>query len=155
MGDGKRKTLDKGKAGELFFQEYVIAMVRAGIMMDYKKPTFTNEPDDGLDFELKAPHNIGEIMDALRRAQAPPPPSDTAIHVRVDVKNPRGKIGKPVVDKFLGDIEKNPRNSEHWLAGGRDLTAPAKATLDEAPVPCRYYSWDDFRRMEKALPAIT
>jgi len=48
------------------------------------------------------------------------------IQTRVDSKNESGKLQKDVVDKFVGDIAKNPMSTGHLLAGGDDLTGPAR-----------------------------
>ena len=145
-------TADKGRDGELRFNEILIKLARFGAVQDYKKPTFTNEPDDGKDFELKAPHNISEIMESLKKGESKTPPfSNQSINIRVDVKNYSGKIGKPVVDKFVGDIKKNPNDNEHWLVGGVDLTKPAQNALEYASAPCRYYSQGDLNRIDNTL----
>ena len=155
MGKRERRKPDKGKTGELNTIKTFIKAVEAGIIEDIIRPTYTNEPDDGLDLELKAPHNIGDIMESLKNGnEEPPPSSDTAIKVRVDNKNYNRKIGKPVAEKFVSDIEKNPNVSEHWLTGGSGLTAPAKQALDKASAPCRYYSQEDMNQIDNTLSSI-
>ena len=138
----KDKDTNKGRKGERDLLESLIhPMQRKGVDIDYKKPTFTNEPDDGVDLELKAPHNIGELLERIARNDPViPPPSKTKIHIRIDNKNYGKKIGKPIAEKFVDDIKKNPNDDEHWLTGGEGLTKQAKSVLDNAPAPTRYFS---------------
>lgn len=44
---------------------------------------------------------------------------------RVDNKNEDGKLQKDTVEKFVGDVAKNPMCTVHMLAGGKALTGPA------------------------------
>lgn len=151
----KTTGLDKGRAGELAFQETIIKMEKAGIIRDYKRPTYTNEPDGGADFILEAPHNIGEMMGRLKEGNVTNfPVSKKKVNVRVDVKYYNQKIGKAVVDKFIADIKRNPGCDEHWLAGGNGVTGPARNALDKAPEPCRYYSQDDINTIDNTLSEI-
>ncbi|WP_310603721.1 hypothetical protein [Anaerosporobacter sp.] len=139
------KDKNKGRKGERNFLEKVIfKMQRNGEDIDYRKPTYTNEPDDGLDFELKVPHNTGERLEAIaNHKDTIQPPSNKKIDIRVDHKNYDNKIGKPVAQKFIDDIHKNPIDTEHWLTGGNGLTKPAQEVLNQAQKPVRYFSQRD------------
>ena len=136
---------NKGRKGERkLLEDTIFKMQRNGEDIDYRKPTYTNEPDDGLDFELKAPHNTGERLEAVaRHKDIIPPPSNTKINIRVDHKNYDKKIGKPIAQKFVDDIQKNPNDAEHWLTGGNGLTKPAQEVLSQAQEPVRYFSQRD------------
>lgn len=136
---------NKGRKGERDLLESLIhPMQRNGEDIDYRKPTFTNEPDDGVDLELKAPHNTGERLERIARGEPViPEPSHSKILIRVDHKNYEKKIQKPIAQKFVDDIDKNPNDAEHWLTGGSGLTKGAQEVLDNAPAPTRYFSQDD------------
>ena len=119
-------------------------MEEAGEDVDFRKPTFTNEPDDGLDIELKAPHNTGERLECIARQDTTiPPPSNSKINIRIDHKYYNDKIGKAMAQKFVNDIPKNPDDSEHWITGGKGLTSGAQRVLKEAQAPTRYFSDKD------------
>lgn len=135
---------NKGRKGERNFLENVIfKMQRNGEDIDYRKPTYTNEPDNGLDYEIKAPHNTGERLEAIsEQKEFIPPPSKRKINIRVDHKNYNRKIDKPTAEKFVEDIQKNPNDDEHWLTGGYGLTKGAQKIINLAQEPVRYFSQD-------------
>lgn len=139
------KDKNKGRKGERdFLENIVFKMQRNGEDIDYIKPTYTNELDNGLDYELKASHNTGERLKAIaERKEIVPPPSNTKINIRVDHKNYDGKIGKPIAKKFIDDIQKNPNDAEHWLTGGHGLTSGAQKVMNQAQEPARYFSQED------------
>lgn len=58
----KKINDDKGKKGERDLMKTIFKMEEAGEDIDIKKPTYTNEPDDGLDLEMKCGHNIGAFL---------------------------------------------------------------------------------------------
>lgn len=145
----KKKKEDKGKKGERDFMKTIFKMEDAGEDVDLKKDTYTNEPDNGGDVEIKCGHNIGELMGAIiQDKEKKPVLSDKKIKVRIDVKNYEGKISKPVVEKFVADCEKNPQVAEHWLVGGKGLTKGAQVALDDSEDVCRYYSQEDINKVD-------
>ena len=141
---------NKGRKGERnLIEKLLFSAERAGEDVDFRKPTYTNEPDDGLDIEMKAPHNFGEKLEAIVNNDDVPPSSTTNIDIRIDHKNYQDKIGKPIVAKFIDDCEKNPNDSEHWLTGGKGLTAPAQKELKKSEHVTRYFSNDDLNKIEQ------
>lgn len=146
---GKKKNGDKGKKGERDLMKTIFKMEEVGEDIDIKKPTYTNEPDDGLDLEMRCGHNIGEHMSAIINSEERIPVlSQEKIKVRIDVKNYGGRIGKPVADKFVGDCEKNLQAAEHWLVGGERLTKGAKDVIENSDHVCRYYSQEDINKVD-------
>lgn len=146
---GKEKKDDKGKKGERDLIKTILKMEEAGVDIDMKKTTYTNEPDDGLDLEIKCGHNIGELMEAIiQDKETKPTLSKEKIKVRIDVKNYGKKISKPVVDKFVGDCEKNTQAAEHWLVGGAGLTKGAKDVMEKTEHVCRYYSQENIDKVD-------
>ncbi len=145
----KKKKEDKGKKGERDLMKTIFKMEEAGEDIDIKKPTYTNEPDDGLDLEMRCGHNIGELMAAIIQGEEKKPVlSDKKIKVRIDVKNHGGRIDKPIADKFVSDCEKNPQVAEHWLVGAERLTKGAQEVLDDSEYVCRYYSQEDINKVD-------
>lgn len=145
----KKKNEDKGKKGERNLIKTIFKMEEAGEDIDIRKPTYTNEPDDGLDIEMKCGHNIGEFIDAIiQDKENKPNLSNKKIKVRMDAKNYSGKISKPIADKFLRDCEKNPQAAEHWLVGGKTLTKGAKDAIDNSEHVCRYYCQKDINKVD-------
>ena len=145
----KKINDDKGKKGERDLMKTIFKMEEAGEDIDIKKPTYTNEPDDGLDLEMKCGHNIGELMNAIiHDKEKKPVLSQKKIKVRIDAKNYGGRIGKPVADKFVADCEKNPQDAEHCLVGGERLTKGAKEVIEDSEHVCRYYSQEDINKVD-------
>lgn len=145
----KKKNDDKGKKGERDLIKTIFKMEEAGEDIDIKKPTYTTEPDGGLDVEMKCGHNIGELMDAIiQDKEKMPILSQTKIKVRVDAKNYKGTISKPIADKFVADCEKNPQAAEHWLVGGTRLAKGAKEVIEDSEHVCRYYCQEDINKVD-------
>lgn len=144
-----RKMEDRGKKGEREVVQTVFKMQQLGEDIDIKKPTYTNEPDNGLDIELQCGHNIGEAWNAIIcDANKIPVISDKKIKVRIDVKNYNGVISKPVAQKFVDDCKKNPQVAEHWLVGGERLTKGANDVMDNSEHVCRYYNQEAMNKVD-------
>lgn len=139
-----------GKIGEAKIASTLSKIAQIEDTVDFRKPSFTNAPDEGLDFQLKAPHNISEkFNDIIEGKEKTSNLSDTDIKIRIDHKEYEGrKIGKAVAKKFVSDIEKNPDNAEHWITGGTGLTSGAKNELDDANAVVRHYSDDDIKKID-------
>lgn len=139
-----------GKIGEAKFAITVSKMAQVEDTIDFRKPSFTNAPDEGMDFQLKAPHNISEkLQDIIEGKEHVSKLSNTDIKIRVDHKEYEDrKIGKAIAEKFVDDIEKNPDNAEHWLTGGKGLTAGAKNVLQNADGVVRHYSIEDINKID-------
>lgn len=140
---------NKGKIGEARTARILTKISEVEETVDFTKPSFTNAPDNGVDFELKAPHNIAEKLDGIIEENPKIANlSNHNIHIRIDNKDYNGKISKPVVDKFLKDIDKNPEYAEHWLAGGSELTKGAKETFEKSNSVIRYYSKSNMNKID-------
>lgn len=140
---------NKGKKGEAQLLGIFSTIMEVEANVDVVRGTFTNEPDNGVDLKVKAPHNIAEkFKDILEDNEKKQVLSNTKILIRIDHKEYEKPIGKAVVDKFVGDIEKNPEYAEHWLTGGPRLTNGAEKVLKNASKPCRYYSSDDINKLK-------
>lgn len=139
-----------GKIGEAKLASTLTKIAQIEDTVDFRKPSFTNAPDEGLDFQLKAPHNISEkLRDIIEDKEEISTLSSTDIKIRIDHKEyDDRKIGKAVATKFVSDIEKNPDNAEHWLTGGTGLTSGAKSELKNAKAVVRHYSNDDINKID-------
>lgn len=142
--------MNNGKKGEAKMAEILAKIAQKEEKVDFTKPTFTNAPDNGVDFEIRCPHNIVEkftsIIDGKESDMAL---SNSTIDIRVDHKEYSKPIGKPTVEKFVKDISKNEKYAEHWLTGGDRLTAGGKKVLEEANKNSvvRYYSNDELNKI--------
>jgi len=123
---------NKGKDGELRFVRLSCDIGVAEDTWDVTRPTTTNESDLGGDMFIRSSaaamsRTITSVVTvpeyggsgALRAL------GEKIIQTRVDSKNESGKLQKDVIDKFVGDIAKNPMATAHLLAGGSALTGPA------------------------------
>jgi predicted nucleotidyltransferase component of viral defense system len=139
-----------GKIGEAKFTSTISKIAQVEDTVDFRKPSFTNAPDGGMDFEIKAPHNISEkLKDIIDGKEQVSKLSDIDVKIRVDHKEYKDrKIGKAIAKKFVDDIEKNLDNAEHWLTGGKGLTAGAKSEIENAEGVVRHYSSEDIKKID-------
>lgn len=139
----------KGKKGEAILAITLAKITQVEENFEFKKPTYTNAPDDGLDFAVKMPHNFHEKLDAIiQNKDEIPSTSSTEVEVRIDNKDYAGKISKPIVDKFINDCEKHPDMAEHWMTGGKGLTKGAEKALNGSDYVTRYYSKEDLNTID-------
>lgn len=146
--------MNKGKQGEGQMAVLLGKIQQVEEHFEFTKPTFTNASDNGLDFELLAPHNMAEKVGAIISGKNKiPVSSKKQIKVRVDHKNYDGKITKPVAEKFIDDCKKNSGDAEHLLTGGKGLTSGAKKCMEEAKDVVRYYPQEDLDKVERYYDA--
>lgn len=124
---------NKGKDGELRIVRLSCDIGVSEDTWDITRPTTTNESDLGGDLFIRS---SATAMHRTITAVVTQPEyfgdhalqslGDKIIQTRVDSKNEAGKLQKDVIDKFVGDVAKNPMATAHLLAGGQDLTGPAR-----------------------------
>jgi len=126
--------MNKGKVGEAKMAQTLGKMSEVEDKVDFTKPSFTNAPDNGVDFELQCPHNYTEKLDEIiENGNSEQKLSKKNIKIRIDHKEYKGKIGKATAEKFVKDCDKNNEDyDEHWLTGAKGLTKGAKKVLEEA-----------------------
>lgn len=140
---------NKGKIGEAKTARTLTKIAEIEDTVDFTKPSFTNAPDNGVDFELKAPHNIAEKLNGIIKENPKIPNlSNADIIIRIDNKDYEGKIGKPVADKFVKDVDKNPGYAEHWMTGGGGLTKGANEAFEKSDGVVRYYSQENIEKID-------
>ena len=141
-----------GKVGEAKMAQTLGKMSEIEDKVDFTKPSFTNAPDNGVDFELQCPHNYPEKLDeVIESGNSEQALSEKTIKVRIDHKEYKGKIGKATAEKFVNDCEKNEEYEEHWLTGGiGGLTKGAEKVLKEANKEhiCRHYSQEEINKID-------
>lgn len=146
--------VNKGKQGEGQLATMLGNIQQVEEYFEFIKPTYTNAPDDGLDFEISTPHNIAEKFNAITNNEdVIPRLSNTKIKIRLDHKNYDRKISKPVADKFVKDCEKHLHETEHWLTGGNGLTSGAKKSLENSDYVCRYFPQNDLDKINSYYKA--
>ena len=59
-------------------------------------------------------------------------PNSPTVKTRIDVKATNGVISPDTVDKFVGDIRKNPDCKGHALVGGSRMSKGAKEKFETA-----------------------
>ena len=142
---------NKGKVGEAKMAQTFGKMAEVEDKVDFTKPSFTNAPDNGVDFELQCPHNYPEKLDEIiEDGKSKQKLSKTTIKVRIDHKEYKNKIDKATADKFVKDCDKNGEDyDEHWITGGKGLTKGAEKVLKEAnkDYVCRHYSQEEINKI--------
>ncbi|CAA6820088.1 MAG: Unknown protein [uncultured Sulfurovum sp.] len=140
-----------GKVGEAKMAQTFGKMAEVEDKVDFKKPSFTNAPDNGVDFELQCPHNYTEKIDEIiKNGTSEQQLSTTTITIRIDHKEYKGKIGKATAEKFVKDCDKNEGYDEHWLTGAKGLTTGAEKVLKEANKDfiCRHYTQEKINTID-------
>lgn len=139
----------KGKNGEAKLAITLAKITQVEENFEFKKPTYTNAPDDGLDFAVKMPHNFSEKLDAIiLKKDEMPPTSSVEVEARIDNKDYNGKISKPIMDKFINDCNKHIDMAEHWLTGGGGLTKGAQKAMNDSEYVIRYYSQENIDNID-------
>jgi hypothetical protein len=140
-----------GKVGEAKMAQTLGKMAEVEDKVDFTKPSFTNAPDNGVDFELQCPHNYPKKIDQIiEDGKSEQKLSKKNIKIRIDHKEYKGKIGKATAEKFVKDCDKNDENyDEHWITGGKGLTKGAEKVLEEAnkDYVCSYYSQEEINKI--------
>ncbi|HHB51576.1 MAG TPA: hypothetical protein ENK75_00810 [Saprospiraceae bacterium] len=142
-----------GKFGEAKMAQTLGKMAEVEDKVDFTKPSFTNAPDNGVDFELQCPHNYTEKLDEIiEDGNSEQKLSTINIKVRIDHKeyNTR-KIGKAIAEKFVKDCNKNDEDyDEHWITGGKGLTKGAEKVLEEAnkDYVVRHYAKEEINKID-------
>ena len=140
-----------GKVGEAKMAQTLGKMAEVEDKVDFTKPSFTNAPDNGVDFELQCPHNYPEKLDKIiEDGNSKQILSTTNIKVRIDHKEYKGKIGKATAEKHVKDCDKNEGYDEHWLTGAKGITKGAEKVLKEADSDyiCRHYSQEKINKID-------
>ena len=124
---------NKGKKGETRLIRLVCDIMDAEASTDFTRHTNTNTADGGADIVLEHPREYYDrlLYVASVESRSEPRTSNLSVRVktRIDNKNYNGKIDEVVVNKFGGDIRKNPDCEGHLLAGGEGLTRGGKIAL--------------------------
>ncbi len=144
--------MNKGKVGEAKTAQTLAKMAEVEDKVDFTKPSFTNAPDNGIDFELQCPHNLPEkLNEIIKDGKSEQALSKRTVKIRIDNKAYKGKIGKATAEKFIKDCDKNDDDyDEHWLTGAEGLTKGAKKVFDEANKEhvCRHYSQKEVNKID-------
>jgi hypothetical protein len=142
---------NKGKVGEAKMVQTLGKMAEVEDKVDFTKPSFTNAPDNGVDFELQCPHNYPEkLNEIIKDGKSEQKLSKKKIKIRIDHKEYKGKIGKATAEKFVTDCDKNDEDyDEHWLTGAEGVTSGAQKVLKKAnkDYVCRYYSEEKINKI--------
>ena len=130
---------NKGKDAELDALILLSNIGKAKNNVDVTRPSVTNSADLGVDMTL---HHPKEFLDEIAKnsnaiyykghEQNKKNTENKQMVTRFDIKNTNNKLQKPLVEKFLGDVKKNPDCEGHVLMGGKGLTGPAKKVLDSS-----------------------
>lgn len=142
--------MNKGKKGEAKTAGILAKAAQIEDKVDFTKPTLTNAPDNGIDFEIRCPHNFPEkLNNIINGNESNNALSNTTIDIRVDHKEYDRPIGKATAQKFVNDIAKNENYDEHWMTGGKRLTAGAQEVIDDAKKKSvvRYYSNENLNQI--------
>ena len=75
--------------------------------------------------------HLGSIASGEDNNQLPDLSDAKKVKTRIDVKTTESKLGPDVVNKFAGDIRRNPDCDGHVLMGGIDLSDQAKSDFKE------------------------
>lgn len=144
--------MNKGKVGEAKMAQTLGKMAEVEEKVDFTKPSFTNAPDNGVDFELQCPHNYPEKLNEIIKDKSSEQKLSTKnIKVRIDHKEYKGKIGKATAEKFVKDCDKNDEDyQEHWITGGKGLTKGAEKVLEKSNKDfiCRHYSQEKINTLD-------
>lgn len=147
MADKKKKT---GKKAEMLTARAVCDIALKEDRFDFTRNTTTNTPDLGADLILHCPENTGEKMKEIAESgESTIELEGKSIQIRIDAKDPKDKVQKDDAKKFVGDIRKHPLVSEHWLVGGKSLTAPARKFIEENTdwANVRYFSQNEIEKI--------
>ena len=124
---------NKGRKGETRLIRLVCDIMDTEESTDFTRHTNTNTADGGADIVLEHPREfydrLLDIASVESRSEPKTSNPDTRVKSRIDNKNYNGKLDEVVVNKFGGDIRKNPDCEGHLLAGGEGLTRGGKIAL--------------------------
>lgn len=127
---------NKGKDGEMRVAKLLCEVSIKEEKCDFTRPTNTNTADGGADLVLEHPEGFEEKLMSISSGESSSETeanSDAAtVKTRIDVKATDGVISPDTVDKFIGDIRKNPDCKGHALVGGERMSKRANKKFEEA-----------------------
>lgn len=126
---------NKGKDGEMRVLRLLTHVVEAEENCDITRHTNTNTADGGADLVFEHPKRllsrIENIASDTGGQETTDPKDMQRVKTRIDVKTTSEKISPDTVDKFAGDVRRNPDCFGHVLMGGVDLSPLARAKFNE------------------------
>lgn len=128
-------STNKGKDGEMRVLRLLTHVVESEEDCDITRHTNTNTADGGADLVFEHPRELlsrmENIANDVEKQEASQPIDTPRVKTRIDVKTINGKISPDTVDKFAGDVRRNPDCYGHVLMGGTDLSPLAKVKFNE------------------------
>lgn len=121
---------NKGKDGEMQVAKLLCDISTKEEKCDFTRPTNTNTADGGADLVLEHPEGFTEHLSSIADGESKSifranDEQNKTEKTRIDVKATPSKISADTVDKFGGDIRKNPDCKGHMLVGGSGMTKGA------------------------------
>lgn len=125
---------NKGKDGEMRVAKLLCEVSIKEEKCDFTRPTNTNTADGGADLVLEHPDGFEQKLIGISSGggttEEETAPDSSTVKTRIDVKTTDGAISPDTVDKFIGDIRKNPDCKGHVLVGGSRMSKGAQKKFE-------------------------
>ena len=121
---------NKGKNGEMRIAKLLCDISIKEEGCDFTRHTNTNTADSGADLVFEHPEGFSSYLVSIASGTVPTTQEgqqlNNIVKTRIDVKTTDNKISPDTVDKFGGDIRKNPDCQGHLLIGGSGMSKEAQ-----------------------------
>ena len=156
---------NKGKVGEMRVAKLLCEISTKEENCDFTRHTNTNTADGGADLVLEHPEGFTTQLLAIAEGTSKAPvelkEEQKIVKTRIDVKATESTISPDTVEKFGGDIRKNPDCTGHMLLGGSRLSKGAQKKFEDIQAAAKeggktvsYISNNGLKKLEEHYQAL-